>query len=215
MIKKSQSLSGEDFAAECDVSRETLERLTTYLDLLKKWQPRINLVGASTLHDPWRRHILDSAQVFPYLPKTVSRLIDLGSGAGFPGLVLAILGVPEVHLVESDSRKTAFLREASRLCEVKTHIHNCRIESIKALKADVVTSRALAPLNDLIDYADEFIDEKGLCIFLKGKDVNQELTDSVRTRIKDINSYPSRSDQDGCVLVLRLRKVHSDGIERG
>ena len=100
------------FQAETGVSRETLDRLAAYEATLRKWQPKINLVGPSTLPDAWRRHFFDSAQLFPLLPESVRVLVDLGSGAGFPGLVLSIMGVPEVHLVESDSRKCAFLREA-------------------------------------------------------------------------------------------------------
>jgi 16S rRNA (guanine527-N7)-methyltransferase len=102
----------EDFAAATGVSRETIERLSAYAALLVKWQARINLVSASTLEDLWRRHMLDSAQLLPLLPEGTTSVIDLGSGAGFPGLVLAILGIPEVHLIESDQRKCVFLTEA-------------------------------------------------------------------------------------------------------
>src|SRR5437588_12718613 len=108
------ALSPAEFAAATGVSRETLARLDAYAELLRQWSPRINLVAASTLDDLWRRHVLDSAQLFPLLPPGAHSLIDLGSGAGFPGLVLAILGVPAVELIESDARKCAFLREAAR-----------------------------------------------------------------------------------------------------
>src|SRR5690349_24214445 len=102
---RSGSLTPEQFADLVPVSRETLERLAAYLDLLRRWQRTINLVGAGTLDDPWRRHILDSIQLVRFLPEGARRLVDLGSGAGLPGLVLAIMGVPDVHLIESDRRK--------------------------------------------------------------------------------------------------------------
>lgn len=200
-------MSAEEFSAACDVSRETTEKLQTYLDLLLRWQKRINLVGPSTLHDPWRRHMLDSAQLFPALPAGARRLADIGSGAGFPGLVLAILGAPDVQLVESDSRKCAFLREAARVCEADVTIHNHRIESLGPLGADIVTARALAPLSDLIRYASEIISENGICLFLKGREVNQELTDTVKERITVLDQFPSRSDQEGQVLILGFRKA--------
>ena len=105
------------------VSRETLDRLQAYLDLLARWQQRINLVGASTLADPWRRHVLDSAQLWRWWPDRARVLADLGSGAGLPGLVLAVLGAPVTHLVESDRRKAAFLREAARATGALVTVH--------------------------------------------------------------------------------------------
>src|SRR5438128_2737225 len=132
-------LSVAEFAAETGVSRETLARLDAYAELLRQWAPRINLVAASTLADSWRRHFLDSAQLLPLIPPEARSLIDLGSGAGFPGLVLAIIGVPGVELVEADARKCAFLREAARIAAAPVRIHNTRIESVPAHAVDVVT----------------------------------------------------------------------------
>src|SRR5437660_4118565 len=131
------TLSPAEFAAATGVSRETLPRLDAYAELLRRWSPRINLVAASTLDDLWRRHFLDSAQLLPLVPSAARSLIDLGSGAGFPGLVLAILGVPGVELVEADSRKCAFLREAARIAAAPVMIRNARIESLSAHQLDV------------------------------------------------------------------------------
>src|ERR1700680_1973039 len=105
-----------------------------------EWAGRINLVGRSTLADPWRRHFLDSAQLLPLLRPDARRLVDLGSGAGFPGLVLAILGVPGVELIEADRRKAIFLREAARIAGVEIMLRACRIESVARQAADVVTA---------------------------------------------------------------------------
>ncbi|HUB94696.1 MAG TPA: 16S rRNA (guanine(527)-N(7))-methyltransferase RsmG, partial [Stellaceae bacterium] len=118
----------DGFARLMPVSRETLERLDAYVGLLRAWNRRINLVGATTLGDPWRRHILDSAQIHPHLPRGARVLVDLGSGAGLPGAVLAAMGVPEVHLVDSDQRKAAFQREASRVMALPLAIHAERAE---------------------------------------------------------------------------------------
>ena len=109
-----KNFGADDFRQVSGVSRETLERLRIYEALLRKWQAKINLVGPATLDDAWRRHFLDSAQLFPLLPANAQVVVDLGSGAGFPGLVLAVMGVPTVHLIESDLRKAAFLREVAR-----------------------------------------------------------------------------------------------------
>jgi len=134
------------FQAATDVSRETLVQLQRYADLLQKWGKRINLVGPSTLDDIWRRHMLDSAQLWPHLPADTRVLVDFGSGAGFPGLVLAIMGVPEVHLIESNQRKCVFLREVARATGVNVTVHSTRIEAVAGFPAAVVTARALAIL---------------------------------------------------------------------
>ena len=145
-----EKLGPDGFAALSGVSRETLARLETYAELLRRWSARINLVGANTLADPWRRHFLDSAQLLAHVPPGTQTLIDLGSGAGFPGLVLAILGMPGVELIEADARKCAFLREAARLAAAPVTIRNARIEAAAPRIVDVVTARGCAPLDRLL-----------------------------------------------------------------
>ena len=199
------SLTPEQFQAETGVSRETLDRLRIYAALLEKWQARINLVGPATLPALWRRHMLDSAQLFPLLPPGTPRLIDLGSGAGFPGLVLAILGVPEVHLVESDLRKGAFLREVARQTAAPVTVHSARIEALPDLKAPVVTARALAALPKLLDLAVPLLEPNGQCLFLKGQNIEEELTSARKIWIFDVDRSPSRTDVSG--IVLRVREV--------
>jgi 16S rRNA (guanine527-N7)-methyltransferase len=197
---KPAPLSAEAFQSMTGVSRETLERLDLYLSLLRKWQTRINLVSTVTLTDPWRRHFLDSAQIFPFVPESAQTLVDLGSGAGFPGLVLAILGVPDVHLIESDHRKIAFLREVAAATGTKITAHPARIEAVPPFSADVVTARALAPLASLISLALPFLGPKGVCLFLKGGQVESEIVES--QRVMTIERFPSRSDPSGVVLRL-------------
>ncbi len=189
---------------ELGVSRETLERLETYAGLLGKWNKAINLVGPDTLPDLWRRHLLDSAQLLPLLPPVPAgrprRLADLGSGAGFPGLVLAILGAGEIHLVESDQRKAQFLREVSRETAAGAQVHQARIEELSPLCADCVTARALAPLDRLLDYADRHLAPGGTALLLKGRGVAAELTQAARRWSMALEHHPSRSDPAGTIL---------------
>ncbi len=132
-------MTPEEFAQQANVSRETLARLERYAELLEKWNRRINLVGRGTIDDLWRRHMLDSAQLLPLIPDSAESLVDLGSGAGFPGLVLAICGVENVHLIESDRKKSAFLREVARETAAPVTIHNKRIEEIESFQVDIDT----------------------------------------------------------------------------
>jgi 16S rRNA (guanine527-N7)-methyltransferase len=211
-------LDPEGFATEIGVSRETLDRLRLYAALLTKWTARIDLIAPSTLPDLWRRHLLDSAQLHPLLPPDARRLVDLGSGGGFPGLVLAILGAPDVHLVESDQRKCAFLREVARATGTTVTIHTARIEAAAPLAGDVVTARALAPLERLLGWAVPHLAPGGVCLFLKGARNDDELTAAARTWTMEVDPLPSRSDPSGRILrltgIARVSSVHSSGAER-
>ena len=182
------------------VSRETLARLARHLELLGRWQKRINLVGPATLADPWRRHVLDSAQLAPFIPPG-RRIADIGSGAGFPGLVLAILRGGPVDLIESDARKAAFLHEAVRATGAPARVHNARAESL-ALTADVVTARACAPLDRLLELALPLLAPGGRCVFPKGARAGEEL-DAARARWRmTARRHPSLSAPDGAILEL-------------
>ena len=196
-------LSPVDFAAQTGVSRETLERLEAYAALLVDWSSRINLVGRSTLSDLWRRHFLDSAQLLPMIPRGARSLVDLGSGAGFPGLVLAILGMPGVELIEADRRKAIFLREAARITGTKMTLRACRIEAVAPHAVDVVTARGCAPLDRLLPLAARFISPQTTCLFLKGVHAEQELTAASKAWTMTVSLHPSRSDPGGTVLLLQ------------
>lgn len=181
---------------------EATDRLAAYLALLEKWQRRINLVGSGAMQDPWRRHILDSAQLLPLLPAGSPSIADLGTGAGFPGVVLAIMGNVRVHLVESNARKCAFLSEVLRITETNATIHHQRIESLAPLAMDVVTARGCANLLTLLDYAKPLLAPSGICLFLKGESVGGELTESQKKWRMRIQRITSRSDPAGVVLKL-------------
>lgn len=198
-------MTPEAFREATGVSRETLTRLEAYAELLIAWNKRINLIGPNTVPDLWQRHLRDSAQLLPLLPQDTRVLVDLGSGAGLPGLILAIMGVPEVHLIEADSRKAAFLREAARITGTAVTIHAHRIEKVPAIEADVITARAFAPLSALIGHGIKFATERTVWLLLKGKTVAAELTEAREEWILEHTSRQSLTDPSGSVL--RLEKV--------
>ena len=203
-----EPLDPHGFAEQSGVSRETLARLEAYAGLLVGWSARINLVGAATLGDLWRRHFLDSIQLMAHLPPGTRSLVDLGSGAGFPGLVLAIAGVLGVELVEADARKCAFLREAARLADATVIIHNVRIEAAVPHVVDVVTARGCAPLDRLLILAEPFIGPKTLCLFPKGERAQEELTAANQAWTMDVTCHDSCTDPRGVILCLRRVARH-------
>jgi 16S rRNA (guanine527-N7)-methyltransferase len=198
-----QPLSREAFAERLGVSRETLERLTIHLELLRRWQSAINLVGHATLGDPWRRHFLDSAQLAGLVPPGAQGGIDVGSGAGFPGMVMALLGVPGLHLIESDRRKAQFLREVARATGAPVTVHAERIEKLQPWPADLITARALAPLPRLLDLVAPFLSSDSVCLFLKGGTVARELTAARVTWHMRAERLPSLAHPTGAVLKLQ------------
>lgn len=211
-----QSFSGPDgFQAAFPVSRETLDRLRAYADLLVRWNARINLVSPESIPSLWTRHMADSAQLFRLIPQNTPNLLDVGSGAGFPGLVLAVLGVPDVHLAESDQRKIAFLREAARVTGTRVTLHPARIESLPAFQVRVITARALAALDRLLAWTAPFRGPDTLCLFLKGQSVEGELTDAHKQWTMKSDRHPSMTDPTGTILALReVRRVRDASSPR-
>ena len=197
-------MTRDQFLSAFPVSRETAERLQSYADLLVKWQAKINLVGPATIPGLWRRHFLDSAQLQRLLP--AGPILDLGSGAGFPGMVLAILRDDPVHLVESDARKCAFLREVARLTNAAATIHNCRIESLSPFPVTAVTARALASVASLLSLAEGFLSPSVECLFLKGEKLEDELTEAAKDWKMTTERIQSLSDPQG--IILRVKEVH-------
>jgi 16S rRNA (guanine527-N7)-methyltransferase len=193
----------EAFARELNVSRETLERLEAFVALLVDWNSRHNLVSARSLQDVWRRHILDSAQLTRFLPTNANHLIDLGSGAGFPGIILAALrpGL-SVTLVEATAKKCRFLAEADACLSTRVRILNCRIEDVPRTPFDVVTARACAPLPGLAAHAQRFVGSNTVCLFLKGQNVGGELTEARNSWRMKVQSHASLSDPAGTVLEI-------------
>jgi 16S rRNA (guanine527-N7)-methyltransferase len=197
----------EDFAREYGVSRETLRRLTAYDAALVDWSSRINLIARSTIEDRWQRHYRDSAQLLALIPEDARTLVDIGSGAGFPGLVLAAMGEERrlhVSLVESVGKKAAFLSAAIAAMGLNNaRVIPERVESLTLSAPDVVTARALARLPKLLEYAHEFAGEKTLLIFPKGQDVEVELTEAAKSWHMDVERRPSVTSSGSTILTIR------------
>lgn len=201
-----------------DVSHETLARLETYAALLQKWQPRINLIAPSTVPTLWHRHILDSAQILPLLPASARSLVDLGSGAGFPGLVLAILTgeAMTVALVEADQRKAAFLHQVIQATGLNARaprvtVHAVRIEALSRGCADVVTARGLTALPALLPLVARFLaSENGVALLSKGRRWQEELTAAAQAWTLRAEPHPSLTDREAVILRLSaLAPLHS------
>ena len=194
----------EEFAAQTNVSRETLARLKAYADVRVDWNARHNLVAKSTLPELWRRHFWDSAQLEPLIPQTARTLADLGSGAGFPGLVLAAMR-PDlaVTLHEATTKKCAFLQAAADRMGLKVEIANARLEDLSPRPFDAVTARALAPLPQLLAYAQKFAGPNGVCLFLKGQNLGAELTEASKYWSMKASQVPSQTDPSGAIVIIR------------
>lgn len=204
-------MDAEGFRQRSGVSRETLSRLVQLEALLNRWNPRINLVARSTLSAFWSRHVLDSWQLVPLVPGGAASWIDLGSGGGFPGLVVAACHGARVTLIESDARKCAFLREAARTMGLEITVVNRRIETVTDLQADIVSARALAPLPPLLELAAPFMRDNSLGLFLKGQDVESELTAATKCWKFSWERHESLSDGAGAILLVRGLQHHGNG----
>lgn len=191
-----------------DVSRETLDRLRRYESLLRKWNPAINLVSNGTLQDLWARHFLDSAQLFSMASLSEGRWVDLGSGGGFPGLVIAILASEkapsvQVTLVESDLRKSAFLSTVARDIGLQVAVLSERIESLDPLNADVLSARALAPLPGLLGFAQLHLKPDGTALFPKGASWRDEVAEARGRWVFMVDPIPSLTDPASVVLNIQ------------
>lgn len=210
----------EAFAATFGVSRETIDLLGTYETLLRKWQTTINLVAPSTLDSIWHRHFADSAQLLNFAPLAARSWLDLGSGAGFPGLVLAILlreknPAARMTLVESDTRKAAFLREVARQTGTVVDIYAGRIENLstqaKVPRADVITARALASLTKLLELSRPFFGPTTKALFLKGAACASEIEEAKAIFRFDCEQHPSITESDARIAVVANVRAKTEG----
>ncbi|MEM1075990.1 MAG: 16S rRNA (guanine(527)-N(7))-methyltransferase RsmG [Pseudomonadota bacterium] len=196
-----------DPGAGLNVSRETLERLTKYHDLISKWSPRINLVSKSSLKELWPRHIWDSYQLIDIAPK-VEKWADFGSGGGFPALVIAICALemaPNLHvtMVESDQRKTAFLRTVIRDLHLNASVHAERVEALAPLHAEVISARALADLSDLLSYSAQHLTKDGTAFFLKGEKWEKEVKDARESWSFTLRTHRSKTSPRAAILEIK------------
>ena len=213
----------QQFEQRFNVSRETITRLLSYQALLGKWQQKINLVGPATLAQFWERHVLDSAQLLALAGAQRRIWLDLGSGGGFPGLVLAIMladntenaspDTPHVHLVESDRRKSAFLQAVIRETGVPASVHNCRIEALAAdtppflANIQAISARALADLSHLLDLLAPFFNSSTIALLHKGRDWQDELTRAEKIWDIEVSTYVSETDETARIVQIdRLAK---------
>ncbi len=189
------------------VSRETLARLEKYIDLLLLWQRTTNLIAPSTIPNIWTRHVADSLQLLDHAPQ-VRTWVDLGSGGGFPAIPIAcvLAAGGQMHLVESNHKKAAFLREAIRATNAPAQVHTERVEKYTADpvgSVDVVSARALAPLKILCDQAFPLIARGAIGIFPKGLDVASELTDAAKYWNIEATTVASKTSREGCIVIVR------------
>ena len=191
-----------------NVSRETFLRLKEFEKLLFKWNAKINLVSRSTLDNFWNRHVLDSAQFLSSVGEKAGKWVDLGSGGGLPGLVVAILSdevepVNKLFLVEVDARKAVFLKTVCRELGLKVEVYNNRIEELPPISANIVSARALAPLKTLCLYAKNHLEKDGVAVFAKGENWKAELVEAQKKWIFSYEAVKSTLHEGSVVLVLR------------
>lgn len=184
------------------VSRETIEKLEIYISLLQQWNKKINLVSQQGMDQVWKRHVYDSFQLIRYLDSSVKSIADLGSGGGFPGLILALSTDIPVILIESDMRKTIFLREVLRKTKTQATVLCQRIESVNAISADVVTARALTSLTQLLEFSKNILNKNGYCLFLKGRSVNLEIEEAQKNWKINYKTFSSQTNADGVIVKI-------------
>ena len=194
--------------SDLHVSRETYDALYAYQRLLEKWTTRINLISKSTRENVWERHICDSAQVMELASKHAANWIDLGSGGGLPGLVVAILAKElnpklRVTLIESDQRKAVFLRTVVRELQLNAIVKAKRIETVGRLKADVVSARALADLSDLLRVTHPFMEHNTQCLFMKGKNWSKEVKEAEKSWQFQAERFISKTNHEAVILSVR------------
>lgn len=190
---------------QLNLPEKTVEKLDKYVDLLEREQTKMNLVGASTLPIVWTRHVLDSAQLFDQIKPDDKTVLDFGSGAGFPALVLAIMDVGQKHdfrLIESDGKKCAFLNKVISECGLRATVFNERIEKMEKFGADLITARALASLDKLLKYAFPFFKKTTRCLFMKGAKASEEIDAARRKYDFRLEKIQSVTSAEGTILLL-------------
>lgn len=211
----------ESFADAFHVKPESIQKLRTYAELLARWQKAVNLVAPATLTEVWHRHFTDSAQLAALIPTDAKRVVDFGSGGGFPALVLAVVltdrpgGGPKFTLIESDQRKAAFLREVARTLGLAVEILAARIENpetqLKVGTAEVVTARAFAPLERLFALALPILGPRSLLVLPKGRTAEAEIADARRAFAFDAELVPSRTEPDARIVLVRHLAARTEG----
>jgi 16S rRNA (guanine527-N7)-methyltransferase len=184
--------------------------LEEFVAILLNRNQNFNFIGKSTIDDVWLRHILDCAQLMKYIPNVNLKFGDFGSGAGLPGIILSILGLKEIHLIEKSFRKSEFLREAKSLSSQRIFVQNTKLEEITNLQFDCIVSRALAPLPKLLEYSHKFLKNEGFCLFLKGKNLQSEISDSKKQFVFEYELFPSITSKESNIIHLKkIQKLNN------
>lgn len=187
----------------CNLDHIKVSNLEDYVILLLKENHNYNLIGKSTISDIWNRHILDSAQIIKYIDNPNSKIADFGTGAGFPGIVISILGAKEVHLIEKSVRKSEFLFKAKIISPNKIFVHQAKLEEMEKIKFDVIVSRALASLSDLLKYCLDFLREDGYGLFLKGKNLAAEIEKAKESYDFEFELFESLTSQESNIIKVK------------
>jgi 16S rRNA (guanine527-N7)-methyltransferase len=184
----------------CELNHAQEKALEDYVLSVLQENQNFNFIGKSTILDIWERHILDSAQLMRFIPDKNLKFADLGSGAGFPGIVLSILGLREIHLVEKAFRKADFLRKAKSFSSNRIFIHQAQLEEMPVTQFDCIVSRAFAPLPKLLEYTKKFLKKDGHCLFLKGKNLPQEIIDAKKDFQFEYELQPSLTSAESNII---------------
>lgn len=187
----------------CNLNHDMVSCLEDYVILLLKENNNFNLIGKSTISEIWHRHILDSAQILRYVDNKNVKFADFGSGAGLPGIIISILGIKEMHLVEKSFRKCEFLNKAKITSNNHIFVHQAKLEEVEKIKFDVITSRALASLKNLLQYCNKFLNKDGYALFLKGKKLPEELLEAQKFYSFDYETFDSLTSNESKIIKIR------------
>ena len=199
-IKKAAAL--KEIKKFCELDNSQIKNLEDFVLLLLQENQNFNFIGNSTIEDIWNRHILDCAQLLRFIENKNAKFADLGSGAGFPGIILSILGLREIHLIEKAFRKCEFLRRAKLFSQKRIFIHQTKLEELAAIELDCITSRALAPLDQLLTYSKKFLKKDGYCLFLKGKNLEKEIELAKKTFQFEYQLHPSITSSESNIIKI-------------
>ena len=189
----------------CGINSSQIKALEDFVILLLKENNKFNLIGESTIADLWNRHILDSAQLMPIIKQSENqklKIADFGTGAGFPGVILSILGIKEIHLIEKSFRKCEFLRQAKLFSHNHIFIHQNTIEEIENIKFDIIVSRALASIENILEYSEKFLKQNGYFLLLKGKKADEELLEAKKKFSFSCNFFESITSSESKILKI-------------
>lgn len=186
----------------CDLKPAQEKNLEDFVVTLLQENQNFNFIGESTIANIWERHILDSAQLFHLIDNKNVKFGDLGSGAGFPGLVLSILGLREIHLIEKSFRKADFLRKAKSFSNNRIFVHHATLEELSGIEFDCILSRAFAPLPKLLGYSKKFLKKDGYCLFLKGKNLDKEILAAKENFQFEYALHPSLTSSESNIIKI-------------